>query len=104
MALAMQGDLGCCLCDGDSDTGKCAGLERTVEVGWSCLGEPVQLEVLCAAELLGQGVMRVGDDSFVCVDEGLAEREKQPVTVGDEDVVEELAEFRVFRGGLVVLD
>jgi hypothetical protein len=45
--------------------------------------------------------VRLGNPPFLFVDEGLVEREQQPVAVRDEDVVEEFAEFPVVGGRAV---
>ena len=48
--------------------------------------------------------MGLGTALFLLIDEGLAEGEEEPVSVGDEDVVEELALFSVFGGGGALLN
>jgi len=55
-------------------------------------------------EVIDKGGVGFGDAAFFFVDEGLTEGEEQPVAIGDEDVVEEFAEFGVFSGGLMLLD
>jgi hypothetical protein len=44
----------------------------------------------------------IGDALFLLIDEGSAEGEENPVAIGDEDVVKQFAEFRVFGGGRVL--
>ena len=64
--------------------------------------EPIQLDALGLGELGHEDGVGIGDALFLFVDEGFAEDEKSPVAVGDEDVVEEFAEIRVFCGRLML--
>ena len=45
-----------------------------------------------------------GDTHFNFIVEGLVEGEEDPVAIRDEDVVEELPQFRVIEGERVLLD
>jgi hypothetical protein len=66
--------------------------------------EPIEFELLCCGELSGEGCVGFRNALFLLVDEGLTEGEEKPVAVGDEDVVEEFAEFRVIGGRHVLLN
>lgn len=58
----------------------------------------MHLELFGAAELVRKNRIGVGDALFLRFDEGLAEREEEPVSICDQDVMEQFAEFRIACG------
>jgi hypothetical protein len=83
MAVTVESNLSHCLCDRDCGAGERARLDLSVKLGRCDAREPTEFE------LFGVGI---GDALLLVVDEGLADGEEEPVAVGDEDVVEKLAE------------
>ena len=101
--MAVEGDLGHGLGHGDGCAGKGSRLKRAIEFGWCGAREPVHFEFFGLAKLFSEGGVGLGDAFLLFVDEGLTQREEEPVTVGDKDVVKEFAEFWIIGGGRILL-
>jgi len=100
----VEGNLSHGLRDGDGSVGKRARLDLAVEFGLGCASEPVEFQLFGRGEVGSECGVGFRDAFLLLVDKRLAEGEKQPVAVGDEDVVKELAKFSVFRGGRMLMD
>jgi hypothetical protein len=92
MAVTVESNLSHCLCDRDCGAGERARLDLSVKLGRSGAGEPIKFELFGLAELVGEAGVRFWDPLLLLVNKGLAKGEEEPVAVGDEDVVEKLAE------------
>jgi len=55
-------------------------------------------------EQFGEGGVRFGYAFLQLFEEGLTESEEEPITIRDEDVVEEFAEFWIFGSGRVLIN
>ena len=56
------------------------------------------------AEMVGEGRVGFRYALFLVIQEGLTEGEEEPVAVGDQDVMEKLAEFGIVSGGRIVIE
>jgi hypothetical protein len=99
VALTVESNLNHGLCDRDGGAREGAGLDLPVEFLRCSARKPVEFEVFGLGELGREGGVRIGNLLFVLLVEGLTEDEENPVAVGNEDVVEELAELRMGGGG-----
>src|SRR6185503_15445042 len=104
MPMTVEGYLSHGLCHRDGDAGKCAWLDLTIKFVLCDLREPIDFELFGISELIHESGVGFGDALLLLVDEALAKGEEDPVAIGDEDVVEEPAEFRIVEGGWVLFD
>jgi len=54
--------------------------------------------------MVGEGRVGFRYALFLVIQEGLTEGEEEPVAVGDQDVMEKLAEFGIVSGGRIVIE
>ena len=84
--------------DRDGGAGKSARLNLAVEFLRCGARKPVEFELFGFGKLGSEVGVGPGKAFFLLVDEGLTEGEEKPIAVGDEDVMEEFAEFRIAGG------
>jgi hypothetical protein len=91
VALAVKSNLNHGLCDRDGGARQGAGLDLPVKFLGRSAREPIEFEVFGLGEPGREGSVQIGNLLFALLNEGLTEDEENPVAVGNEDVVEELA-------------
>jgi hypothetical protein len=98
MPLTVQRDLQHRLRNRDCNVGQSTRVERPLEIRISIPGEPIQLHLFGRSKAFDNFSVRARNPFFGFIDKGLVECKQQPISVGDENMVEEFAEFSVFGG------
>lgn len=104
MAVAVKRDLHNSLRDQDVYAWQGAGLEKAIEIRCAELCEPVQFNTLGLVKPVADFFESFGNALLLFVEERLAQDQKHPVAVGDQDVMEQFAQLLVFAGRFVLLN